>query len=439
MKWLGAVAVVVVLAATGGSPDGFNDTRLGFFSRPAPQVQVREPDSDPMWAPGGTFIAFRRQSAVLVVRASGGRARKLVRGGSIDWLPGGRIGVGLDLDVFVMSPDGSRRRRVARGEEPVWSPDGRKVVVSRYNANRDNTQLFVVDVRSRAQRPIPPPTCRCAFTDGDPAWSADGKRLVFTRFVDASPAFQSFSLHVADANATHVRRVTTHEVDGATWSPRGDRVAGFDWDESGPVVRVISVADGSVVKIGRGSSPSWSPNGRHLAFRGRDGVFVARASGTSLRRLSGPRGPTCPPELSPCLRPSWSPDGEQVLWASGAAIVVSSADGGSSSTIANGTDAVWSPDGTRIAFAKPKCGAAQGVYVIRASGSERMRLSRHCDIYGTQRRERIVGTQADDSMLAWDRKRDSVECGAGVDWVLADKIDQVSQCEGVRRLVRPLP
>jgi Tol biopolymer transport system component len=432
MKWLGAVAVVVVLAATGSSPDGFNDTRRGFFSRPAPQVQVREPDSDPMWAPGGTFLAFRRQSAVLVVRASGGRARKLVRGGSIAWLPGGRIGVGLDLDVFVMSADGSRRRRVARGEVPVWSPDGRKVVISRYNANRDTTQLFVVDVRSRAQRAIPPPTCRCDFTDGEPAWSADGKRLVFTRFVD-SPASQTSALHVTDADATHVRRLAPREVEGATWSPRGDRVAGSAWEGSDRVVRVVSVADGSVVKIGRGASPSWSPSGRQLAFRGRDGVFVARANGTSLRRLSGPRGPTCPAELSPCLRPSWSPDGHKVLWASGAAIVVSSADRGSSSTIANGTDAVWSPDGTRIAFAKPKCGAAQGVYVIRASGSEKRRLSRHCDIYGTQRRERIVGTPADDSILAWDRKRDRVKCEAGVDWVLADKIDQVGQCEGVSR------
>ena len=420
--------MLVVLAATGSSPDGFNDARLEFFSMPAPQVQSRKPDSDPVWAPDGTSIVFRRQSAVLIVRASGGRARKVVRGGSIAWLPDGRLGIGLVLDVFVARADGSRRRRVARGELPVWSPDGRKLVVSRYNANRDTTQLFVVDVRSRAQRAIPPPACRCDFTDGEPAWSADGKQLVFTRFVD-SAASQTSALHVTDADATHVRRLTPHEIEGATWSPRGDRVAGSAWEESGRVVRVISVADGNVVTIGPGGSPSWSPDGRHLAFRGRDGVFVVRADGTSLRRLSGP---TCP-SVSPCRRPSWSPDGDKVLWASGPAIVVSSADGMSSSTIANGTDAVWSPDGTRIAFAKPKCGAAQGVYVIGANGSEQRRLSRHCDVYGTQLSERIVGTPADDSILSWDRKRDRVECEAGIDWVLADKIDQVSQCEGVRR------
>ena len=70
MKWLGAVAVLVVLAATGSSPDGFNDARLEFFSMPAPQVQSRKPDSDPVWAPDGTSIVFRRQSAVLIVRAS---------------------------------------------------------------------------------------------------------------------------------------------------------------------------------------------------------------------------------------------------------------------------------------------------------------------------------------------------------------------------------
>jgi hypothetical protein len=78
MKGLGAVAVLVVLAATGSASVPV-EHRSFFVSRMAPQVQGREPDSDPMWAPRGTSIAFRRQSAVFVVSASGagrGSARR---------------------------------------------------------------------------------------------------------------------------------------------------------------------------------------------------------------------------------------------------------------------------------------------------------------------------------------------------------------------------
>jgi Tol biopolymer transport system component len=367
------------------------------------------------------------------VSASGGRARTVVRRGDVSWLPGGRLGVGSILDVYVMNADGSGRRRITRGEQPVWSPGGREVVVGRYYANRDTTKLFVVDVRTRAERAIPQPHCRCAVTDESPSWSPDGRRLVFTRFVDAEPAFQTFALQIVNADATHVRRLAKHEVEGVTWSPRGDRVAGFDWDDTGPVVRVISVDDGSVVTVGRGASPAWSPNGNLVAFRGRDGAYVVDADGAKLRRLAGPIGPTCPAELSPCRAPAWAPDGNRVLWASRTAIVVSSTDGRIGKTVAHGTDAAWSPDAGWIALAEPECGEAQGVYVVRLDSTEPRRLSRHCTIYGTPLRERIVGTPADDTIYARDGKRDKVDCGRGTDRVIADKADLVTGCEVVRR------
>jgi Tol biopolymer transport system component len=426
-----ALATAPGAAPSRVAPAGELGERFGRLI-PATPRQSREPDSEPMWSLDGRNVAFRRETTVQAVPAAGGEARMLVRRGSVTWLPEDRIGVNSMLDVSVMNADGSGSKWVARGEVPAWSPDGGKVVVSRYYANRDTTKLFVVDVRSLASRPIPQPNCRCAVDDELPVWSADGKRLVFTRFVDALPDFQTFELDVVDWDGTNLRRLATHEVESAAWSPRGDLVAGYSWDDSGPVVNVITVADGSAVRIGRGLSPSWSPDGELVAFRGSDGAYVARRDGAKVWRLAGPSRPTCPSELSPCRSPDWLPDGKRLLWASADAIIVSSTDGRKGTTIAHGTDPALSPDGNLVVFAQPRCGDDQGIYVVRSNGADLRRLSGHCTIRATPLPERIVGTSADDTIYALDGKRDEVDCRPGIDRVIADKVDDLDGCELIR-------
>jgi Tol biopolymer transport system component len=265
-------------------------------------------------------------------------------------------------------------------------------------------------------------------------WSPDSEHLYFARFIDATGG-QTFELDAVNANGTNLRRVANEEIQGVAWSPQGDRVAGTTSDESGPVLWVISADDGSKTRIGRGATPSWSPSGDLLAYRGSDGAYVTRPDGTDVRRLAGPSGPTCPSEVSRapsgCRSPQWSRDGRNILWASGSAIVVSSADGASGRTVAEGVSAVWSAESDRIAFAALTCGADQGVFVARTDGTDVRRLSRHCTIHGTERRERIVGTPADDAIFARDRKRDRIDCLDGVDRAIVDKVDTVNDCETV--------
>lgn len=215
------------------------------------------------------------------------------------------------------------------------------------------------------------------------------------------------------------------------------------WDEGGRVLWVISVESGSKARIGRGITQRWSPSGDLLAYRRVDGVYVSRPDGTEATRLWGPSGPN--------RSPQWSRDGQSILWGSGPSIVVSSIDGAKGRIVAEGVDAVWSPENDRIAFATPRCGADQGVYVVRPDGSDVMRLSRHCTIYGTSTiygtrlPQRIVGTPAADTVVARDRRclgdggpctkavKDQVDCGDGVDRAIVDRIDAVRNCERVRR------
>jgi Tol biopolymer transport system component len=445
MKVVGLISMLILLAVLIGAvrTSAPRDVQMrvgGGFGQP-PERQIREPDSQPMWSPDGRTILFRRQGAVLAVGREGGRPRPVVKQGSVTWLPNGKLGVSSYPGVYTMNPDRSGKRLITTSGLLTWSPDGEKVVVgSRYSPEPDTTKLLVVDVRTGAERRIPRPRCRCSWTGGQPVWSPDSKRLLFaTRFIDASGGWW-FELDIVNADGTNVRRVAkakaNAEIEEVAWSPQGDRVAATAWDESGRVLWVISVESGSKTPIGRGATPKWSPSGDLLAYRRVDGVYVSRPDGSGVTRLWGPSGPN--------RSPQWSRDGQSILWGSGPSIVVSSVDGAKGRIVAEGVDAVWSPENDRIAFATPRCGADQGVYVVRPDGSDVMRLSRHCTIYGTSLPERIAGTPAADTIVARDRcfgdgsrcirsGKDQVDCGDGVDRAIVDRIDAVRNCERVRR------
>jgi TolB protein len=145
--------------------------------------------------------------------------------------------------------------------------------------------------------------------------------------------------------------------------------------------------DGSdVVQITTGrsaSSPSWSPDGRRIAFRGFTVVGgsatayeieVVNADGTGRVNL------TNHPSLD--MDPSWSPDGTKIAFASNRdgdfEIYVMNADGTNPVRLTNspgpdqGPD--WSPDGTQIAFHSTRGGAVR-IYAMNADGTNPTQLA----------------------------------------------------------------
>ena len=156
--------------------------------------------------------------------------------------------------------------------------------------------------------------------------------------------------------------------------------------------------------------PSWSPDGTRTAFissgetpgliQVRDEVhlYSMAVDGTGVRRIA-----TGPLVHHP---PQWSPDGSRIAYAkfevdrplADPAIYVVGADGGRAQRL---TDAVsgpsWSPDGTRIAYAKAD-GDDVALYTIGADGSDARRLAA---IDGWQHQLRYEGF---DPARAWIRK-----------------------------------
>ena len=168
-------------------------------------------------------------------------------------------------------------------------------------------------------------------------------------------------------------------------------VSGCDGSNSSPVG--ISNETGYEIRrltdnLGIDESPSWSPDGRSIAFFSKrddnEDIYVMDASGDNLRNLTNHIGDN--------NDPSWSPDGHTIAFASdrdgtSGDIYVMDADGGNVRRLTNHTsqdgDPSWSPDGRSIAFfsLRDSDPAIEGInpeiYVMDADGDNVRRLTSH--------------------------------------------------------------
>ena len=240
--------------------------------------------------------------------------------------------------------------------------------------------------------------------DYHPAWSPDGRRLAFV----SSRAGAAGDIHVMDADGSNVRRIsdrgniTDNFIEGLSWSPDGTRIlyvnvffgqlgticvanlAAAAWSEGCIADDLLDTRDAA-----------WSPDGKRVAFVGRnslsvaDGIrydlYVADADGGARRKLADGLN----------FSPAWSPDGTRLAFARDlnspkhvdqirAEIFVVDLDGCGPAVrltddTANDTGPAWSPDGAQIAFASsPDPGAFNNkheIYVMGADGGGRVRIT----------------------------------------------------------------
>lgn len=221
-----------------------------------------------------------------------------------------------------------------------------------------------------------------------PAWSPDGKRLLFTRHKGTS--LQLIELRPDTGDERRVSENTETENDAA-WSPDGSEIA-FTLNHPQPnqsdvEVFRLKLADKTQVKVaGTGNKlsheeyPSWSPDGRQLAFTStRDGnqeVYVVSADGGDWFRITS--------DPAHDAHPAWSPSGDQIAFATDRwgdlEIAVVKSDGTQLRrlTFSPGLDdfPAWSPDGRSLAFSSQRDGNRE-VYTLEVeSGTATRRTNR---------------------------------------------------------------
>jgi dipeptidyl aminopeptidase/acylaminoacyl peptidase len=274
-----------------------------------------------------------------------------------------------DADVWMTSWDGKRSVRLtygkAREHSPRWSPDGRWLT---FLSSREDTseveQVWRLDRTGGEAERI------TSFPGGvsDYAWSPDGTRLAV---IASDPE--------ADTVATG--------QDSARKQPKPiviDRYR-FKYDDVGYIgqerehLYVFTLVDRKAELLTPGEydelAPSWSPDGRSIAFLSRrrpeydrtdnwDIHVVAAEGGAEPRQLTSYTGADHDPEWG-SRPPSWSPDGRlvayvqggkpELLYYSGHKLAVVPVDGGPARILTESLDRnvlspVFSPDGRSVLF-----------------------------------------------------------------------------------------
>lgn len=219
------------------------------------------------------------------------------------------------------------------------------------------------------------------------AWSRDGSRLLFVARND--------SIWAMDADGSNLVRVAAGR--SPTWSPDGRRVAftkygnrGYIWvvnADGGNPHRLVKAPVGFVWEV------DWNPAaGNRVAFSTGSWVselYAMDTDGRNARRLT-------PGLRDSKVEPAWSPDGRRIAFSTNwskrrAELYVVEAGGGAPVRLTNNAvfdgAPTWSPDGSTIAFVRatgkgPLCvncppavrGTAE-IYLINADGTGLTRLT----------------------------------------------------------------
>jgi Tol biopolymer transport system component len=272
------------------------------------------------WSPGGKRIAFLRgvrggNLSLFVVKADGTRERRVAGCGKpkwpscsirtfegrLSWSPdGSRLVVTRDGSLFILNVDrGGVRRVLSCGRaasciDPSWAPRGGRIVFARsgsiYSVRTDGSDLTRLT--------------NLAGYATDPVWSPDGSRIAFRSGVGEGE--RVYSMSEDGSELTLLSSGPSGSGPSAPlWSPEGTQLVFLSTPGSpGAYIAEVWVikADGSEPRrlhqsrccVGGWAAPIWSPDGRYIAFGfapliadpERTGIFIIRAEGTQLRKLT---------------------------------------------------------------------------------------------------------------------------------------------------------
>ena len=200
-----------------------------------------------------------------------------------------------------MKPNGSQLRNLTNDPMtsdifPAWSPDGTEIAFSSYRDG--NSDIYVIDADGKnlirlTQNP---------GYDSIPNWSPVGRKIAFT-------SHRNTEIHVMDVEGKNLIRLTRNPASDAhpSWSPDGQNIA-FSSDRAGTYDIYVMDAEGNHPvrltpirglphgrrdrwqNLGRDLHPSWSPDGRKIAFTSkRDGnyeIYIMDADGGNPTNLT---------------------------------------------------------------------------------------------------------------------------------------------------------
>lgn len=239
--------------------------------------------------------------------------------------------------------------------EPFPSPDGKKIVFE--ISIGGFYQIFTMNTDGSGQTQI----THDPATHDTPSWSPDGRKIAYV-----SNKTGHSVIYMVNPDGTGEERLTDdrHEYIHPTWSPDSSKIIYCSDDDLKPPQKNSSEIYSLDLKTrqatalitgGTNTYPSWSPDGKRIAFRRIIGdmnseVFVAASDGSGAQNLTN--------HWAFDGWPAWSPDGTKIAFASNRnanyQIFTMNPDGTNVRLVANtegrATEPRWSPDGKAIYF-----------------------------------------------------------------------------------------
>ncbi|HET9533143.1 MAG TPA: hypothetical protein VFQ92_22495 [Blastocatellia bacterium] len=214
--------------------------------------------------------------------------------------------------INLMDYDGFNQRRFATDGPilrfPQFSPDGRYLAYVSYKTGVAN-----IVVRSAEGGLVGGTSFNS--TTSSPSISPGGQ-LAFSSAISGDGSMEIYVSNLDGSNPRRLTRTAKAVNISPRWNPRTGREIAFISDRGGsPQVYVMDASGANqrllISRGGHADSPSWSPDGRYLAFTyggaGSFQIFVADvASGQLLQVTSQGRNES----------PSWSPDGRHLAFQS---------------------------------------------------------------------------------------------------------------------------
>jgi TolB protein len=167
---------------------------------------------------------------------------------------------------------------------PAFSPDGSQVA---FTTNRDgNSEIYIANRDGSGSRRL----TSHPRIDTSPTWSPTGTQIAFVSDRSGVPC-----VYVMGTDGLGLRQLSRENSDRPTWSPAPfNEIAYTARTGPGYDIKVLNLAAGETRQLtfGEGSneSPTWAPNGRHLAFMstraGNSQIFTVDRDGRNIRQLT---------------------------------------------------------------------------------------------------------------------------------------------------------
>jgi len=253
-------------------------------------------------------------------------------------------------------------------------------------------EIYIMDPNGNNQHRVSSCTGG-GWTDNDqfPVWSPDGSKIVFTSWRYGT---ELFVVNIDGTGETRLTADTPGKGTGSSdpsWSPDGSKIA-FESERYGESLSrqiYIMNADGSnqriLTKVDTYSfeSPSWSPDGNFIVAETHwgwvsgsqhdaGGIYIFNVNDGMYSQLT---------HSSDDHNAVWSPDGSQIAfyrrvtsktdnaYTTTSEIYIMHSDGTNAIRLTQGINPSWSPDGSKIAFISDRDGNGLKLWVINSNGS----------------------------------------------------------------------